>query len=218
VNEVSFRYEDGPLIIDALSCTIEVGEHVAITGPSGCGKSTLLGLLCGQLSPMRGCIHLDGSELDLWDDETLSHSMAVVLQNDALFTGSIQENICGFSESPDLAAMREAAIRASIWSDIRAMPMRHNTRIGDTQSGLSGGQRQRIILARAFYRRPKILLMDEATSHLDSATEQRVLDGIAALGITAISVTHRADVVRRASRVIQLPGLQSVENAMDGFP
>ncbi len=206
VSEVSFRYEDGPLVIDNLSCAIGVGEHVAITGPSGCGKSTLLGLLCGRLSVLKGRVRVDGNELDLWDNDTLGQAMAVVLQNDALFAGSIQENICGFSAAPDIEAMRAAAIRADIWDQIRAMPMMHNTRVGDMQSGLSGGQRQRIILARAFYRRPKILLMDEATSHLDRATEQRVLDSIDALGITAVSVTHRAEVARRANRVLQLPG------------
>jgi len=206
VSEVSFRYEDGPLVIENLSCVIEAGEHVAITGPSGCGKSTLLGLLCGQLPAASGSISVDGNELDLWDSEALSNAMAVVLQNDALFAGSILENICGFSASPDIEAMRDAAIRAAIWAEIRAMPMMHNTRIGDMQGGLSGGQRQRIILARAFYRRPRILLMDEATSHLDGATEKRVLDSVDELGITAISVTHRAEVARRANRVLQLPG------------
>ena len=91
-----------------------------------------------------------------------------------------------------------------IWSDIRAMPMMHNTQIGDMQSGLSGGQRQRIILARAFYRRPRILLLDEATSHLDRINEQLVFDSIRSIGVTTISVTHRPDVLRRADRIIQL--------------
>lgn len=204
VCDVSFRYTGGPAILENFSCVINAGEHVAITGPSGCGKSTLLGLLCGQLVPDNGCICIDGSELDLWNSDTLCHAVTVILQNDALFPGTIAENICGFSESPDMEAMRNAASQAAIWSDIRAMPMMHNTQIGDMQGGLSGGQRQRIILARAIYRRPRILLMDEATSHLDHATEQRVLDGIDALGITAVSVTHRPDVIRRAGRVIQL--------------
>lgn len=204
VRDVSFRYAGGPAILENFSCVIEIGEHVAITGPSGCGKSTLLGLLCGQLMPDRGCICIDGSELDLWSSDTLSQAVTVILQNDALFPGTIAENICGFSESPDMEAIRSAASRAAIWSDIRAMPMMHNTQIGDMQGGLSGGQRQRIILARAIYRRPRIFLMDEATSHLDRATEQRVLDGIDALGITVVSVTHRPAVIRRAGRVIQL--------------
>ena len=103
-----------------------------------------------------------------------------------------------------MEAMRKAAISAAIWPDIRAMPMMHNTRIGDMQGGLSGGQRQRIILARAFYRRPRIILMDEATSHLDRDTERQVLDAIDAMDVTAVSVTHRQDVVQRACRVIHL--------------
>ncbi len=202
MTDVSFGYHDSRAVLKSFACDIGVGEHIAVTGPSGCGKSTLLGLLSGQLRPWRGSVCLDNSELDLWRIETLRKSMAIILQNDALFPGSIAENICGFSDSPDMEAMRKAAISAAIWPDIRAMPMMHNTRIGDMQGGLSGGQRQRIILARAFYRRPRIILMDEATSHLDQDTERKVLDAIAAMGATAVSVTHRQDVAQRACRVI----------------
>lgn len=208
VGNVSFRYGDGPAILEGFSCAIDAGEHIAITGPSGCGKSTLLAVMSGQLRPQQGSVCLDASELDLWHSESLRNAMAVILQDDALFPGSIAENICGFSEAPDMEAMRRAAVHAVIWSDIRAMPMMHHTRIGDMQGGLSGGQRQRIILARAFYRRPRILLMDEATSQLDRDTERRVMDAIDTMDITTISVTHRQDVIARAERVIRLgPGI-----------
>jgi ATP-binding cassette subfamily B protein RaxB len=204
MRDVRFGYHDGQPVLEMFTCDIRVGEHIAVTGPSGCGKSTLLGLLSGQLRPWQGSVCLDDSELDLWRIETLRDSMAIILQNDALFPGSIAENICGFCDSPDMEAMRRAAMSAAIWSDIRAMPMMHNTRIGDMQGGLSGGQRQRIILARAFYRCPRIILMDEATSHLDRDTERQVLDAIDAMSVTAVSVTHRQDVVQRACRVIRL--------------
>ena len=204
VSELNFHYTEGQSVLKNFNCVVDIGEHVAVTGPSGCGKSTLLGLLAGQLMPKSGCICIDGTELDLWSGDTLCGAVTVVLQDDALFSGSIAENICGFSESPDMDAMREAAKLAAIWSDIRAMPMMHNTQIGDMQCGLSGGQRQRIILARAFYRHPRILLLDEATSHLDGVNEQRVLDGIDAIGVTTVSVTHRSDVMQRADRIIQL--------------
>jgi len=204
VKDLNFRYAEGAAILSKFACDIDAGEHIAITGPSGCGKSTLLGLISGRLAATSGSIRIDGIETDLWGNDTLCAAMTTILQDDALFPGSIAENICGFSGAPDMEEIRLAANRAAIWPEIRAMPMMHNTQIGDMQGGLSGGQRQQIILARAFYRRPKILLMDEATSHLDRVTEQRVLDGIDSMGATTISVTHGPDAIRRASRVIQL--------------
>jgi ATP-binding cassette subfamily B protein RaxB len=127
-----------------------------------------------------------------------------VLQDDALFKGTIADNISGFEPDPDLARVRDAADAAEIWQDIRRMPMSLNTLLGDMGGSLSGGQRQRILLARALYREPRILFLDEATSHLDVTTEGRVLDHLDSLGITIVSVAHRPDVLRRASRIIRL--------------
>ena len=121
-----------------------------------------------------------------------------------MFQGTITENISAFDTSPDLARVCVAAITAEIWQDIQALPMKVETEISNLGRNLSGGQVQRLVLARALYRKPAILFLDEATSHLDVTTEKRVLQNIAALGITVVSVAHRPDVIERATQVIKL--------------
>ncbi|HLU06304.1 MAG TPA: peptidase domain-containing ABC transporter [Woeseiaceae bacterium] len=199
-----FRYAGGPIVLQDFCGVIQPGESVVIAGPSGCGKTTLLKLLSAQVSPVAGDILIDGRELALWNRHHLCRQFSTVLQDDALFKGSIVENISAFDPEPDLDRVRCAAEGAQIWQDIRHMPMSFNTLVGDMGSSLSGGQRQRILLARALYREPRILFLDEATSHLDVATEARVLDHLESLGITIVSVAHRPDVLRRASRTIEL--------------
>lgn len=202
--QLSFRYAGGPWVVRDFSCVIQAGESVVLTGPSGCGKTTLLRLLSTQLPAATGELLYDGRELSLWHVPALRRQFASVLQEDALFRGSLAENITAFDPEPDLGRVRDAAVAACIWDDIERMPMKLDTPLGDMGHTLSGGQRQRLALARAFYRRPKILFLDEATSHLDVETEARVLDYVGALGITVISVAHRPDAVRRAGRVVDL--------------
>jgi ATP-binding cassette subfamily B protein RaxB len=204
--ELWFRFASGPWVVRAFSCEIQAGESVVISGPSGCGKTTLLKLLSAQLSPGAGHILVDGRELSLWNPQALGRQFATVLQDDALFRGSLAANIAAFDPEPDLGRVRDAADAAGIWQDIRRMPMGLDTPVGDMGSTLSGGQRQRLALARAFYRQPRVLFLDEATSHLDIETESRVLDNVDALRITVVSVAHRPDVLRRAGRVIRLEG------------
>ncbi len=127
-----------------------------------------------------------------------------MLQNDRLFQGSIGENIAAFDPQPDIERVYKAAINAEIWTDIQSLPMTLNTLVGDSGSSLSGGQQQRILLARALYRNPRMLFLDEATSHLDIDTERHILDRLARSGITIISVAHRPDVLARADRIIQI--------------
>jgi len=126
------------------------------------------------------------------------------LQNDTLFRGSVTENISAFETVPDLARLREAAIIAEIWPDIQALPMKLQTQVSDMGKNLSGGQVQRLVLARALYRKPAILFLDEATSHLDVTTERQVLKNIAELNITIVSVAHRPDLIDRAQQIICL--------------
>jgi ATP-binding cassette subfamily B protein RaxB len=164
----------------------------------------LLRLLSTQLAATSGRILVDGMDLALWDSRCLRRQMGIVLQNDRLFQGSICENIAGFDPEPDLGRIQSAAVSAEIWVDIQAMPLTLYTLLGDAGNSLSGGQQQRILLARALYREPRVLFLDEATSHLDIDTERRVLDRLAQSGITIISVAHRPDVLTRADRVIQV--------------
>jgi ATP-binding cassette subfamily B protein RaxB len=204
VSNLRFAYDSHAPVIEGFHCNIAAGANVVITGPSGCGKTTLLKLFSGQLAPGSGQILVDGIERSLWNRHVLCDQCAIVLQNDNLFQGTITENICAFSSEPDLASVRTAAISAGIWADIQHLPMRTDTLIGDNGIGLSGGQVQRLALARALYRKPRMLFLDEATSHLDVDTEKRVLQNIAELGITVISVAHRPDAIALAGQVIAL--------------
>lgn len=203
-HQLKFGYEPAKPVIRGFSCNIVPGSNVVITGPSGCGKTTLLKILSGQLSPDGGQVLVDGICCSLWDRDVLRSQVAIVLQNDRIFNGTVAENISAFSPSPDLARVREAAIIAGIWEDIQALPMRLETYTGDSAPGLSGGQVQRLTMARALYRHPKILFLDEATSHLDIDTEKTILRNIARLNITIISVAHRPEAIAMAQQVISL--------------
>jgi ATP-binding cassette subfamily B protein RaxB len=201
---LNFRYPGGPWVVRDFCCVIARGETIAIAGPSGAGKTTLLRLMSTQLAATSGRILIDGKDLSLWDPRCLRQQFGIVLQNDRLFQGSIGENIAAFDPQPDIERIVKAAINAEIWTDIQSLPMTLNTLVGDSGSSLSGGQQQRILLARALYRNPRILFLDEATSHLDIDTERHILDRLARSGITIISVAHRPDVLARADRIIQI--------------
>ena len=209
-NNLSFRYGDNQHVLSSFTCVIKAGSSAVIVGPSGCGKTTLLQILAGQLDPHDGQVVIDDFEISLWEQRSLTEQTAFVMQNDQMFQGTIAENISAFSVAPDLARVRMAAIQAECWSDIQALPLRTETLIGDSGAGLSGGQIQRLTLARALYRQPRILFLDEATSHLDVATERKVLQNIAAMNITLISVAHRPDAIGLADQVIALKLLHTI--------
>ena len=201
---LSYAYRDGDSIVSNFDCQIKQGEIAVIVGPSGCGKSTVLQLLAGLLARDAGQIQYDGIEIDLWNENCLRAQSASVLQNEVPFHGSILQNICAFDPQYDIVRARDAAIAAQLWSDIERMPLGMHTMLGDSHSGLSGGQQQRLLLARALYRRPRLLFLDEATSHLDESCEQRILDHLQSLRITVVTVAHRSGVIKRASKVIDL--------------
>jgi ATP-binding cassette subfamily B protein RaxB len=128
--------------------------------------------------------------------------IGTVMQEDRLFSGSLADNICFFDAEPDMARIEACAKLAAIENEIQAMPMGYHTLVGDVGVGISGGQKQRVLLARALYRAPRILVLDEATSHLDLRNEQTVNDAVAAMQLTRVVVAHRPDTIAMADRVV----------------
>lgn len=203
VHNLGFRFgESDAYVFRNLSFHITPGETVAIVGPSGCGKSTLLKCLMGLLTPTEGEIRIDGNPLAQCPD--YRRQIAAVMQEDQLMSGDIADNISCFEQPPDMARVYQCAQLACIHEDILRMPMQYNTLVGDMGSSLSGGQKQRLLLARALYRAPRILFMDEATSHLDTDNEAKVNQHIRALAMTRVLVAHRPETVASAGRQIQL--------------
>jgi ATP-binding cassette, subfamily B, bacterial CvaB/MchF/RaxB len=202
---LSFRYHpDEPLLLSDISMSIKAGETVAITGQSGEGKTTLLKLLLGLELPTSGDISYDGANLNWLARAHFVEHIATVMQDDTLLSGSIAENIAFFDAPLDFERIEAAAKSACIHADIEAMPMRYASLIGDMGSALSGGQKQRIMIARALYKQPKILFMDEGTSQLDVKVERSINDNISKLNITRVIVAHRPDTLRIADRVLNL--------------
>ena len=205
VRHLRFQYaEHEPFVLDGVDVEIEPGESVAIVGPSGCGKTTLLHVLLGILPPTDGDVLIGGTSLANLDPEIVRRTVATVTQNDTLFAGSVADNISFFDSQADQAWVEECARLASIHAEIVAMPMGYNTFVGYLGSVLSGGQQQRVLLARALYRRPKILILDEATSHLDVKREIMVSAAIRTLNITRIIVAHRPQTAETADRILTL--------------
>jgi ATP-binding cassette subfamily B protein RaxB len=205
IDNVRYRYSDqGPWVLDGLSLKIPQGQVLAITGRSGCGKTTLINLLLGTYAPLEGSIKADGLPLAQIGVDRWRQGVATVMQDDTLFAGSISDNLCFFDERPDFARMAECARMAALHDDIEQMPMAYQTLVGDMGTVLSGGQKQRLLLARALYKRPHILILDEATSHLDVESEAKVNAAIASLNITRIVVAHRPETIRSAQRVVVL--------------
>ncbi|EPK2090099.1 peptidase domain-containing ABC transporter, partial [Acinetobacter baumannii] len=172
---ISFKYGDFEAeIIQGLNLTIEAGQSIALTGPSGCGKTTFLNLLNASLKPTSGEIFLDNIPFSQLGTKNLRSLIACVDQNDTLFAGNIIENISFFDSNVKLEWVERCAEMAGIHNEIIKMPMGYWSLVGDMGSSLSGGQKQRILIARALYQKPKILFMDEATSHLDIRKEKEI--------------------------------------------
>ena len=202
---IRFRYSDGePWVIDGLSLTIEPGESVAIAGPSGCGKTTLLKLMLGTLEAQAGEVRVGGLPLARLGARAWRDMIGTVMQDDQLFAGSIIDNISFFDAAPDNTWVEDCARLAAVHEEIEAMPMGFHTLIGDMGTSVSGGQKQRILLARALYKRPRILFLDEATSALDVDRERLVNQAVRQLDLTRVIVAHRPETIATASRVIVL--------------
>lgn len=204
LNNVWFRYsDDDPWILKGVSLTVDGEKSLAITGRSGCGKSTLLRLMQGLLAPSRGSILLNGVPLAEVTSQYRA-MIAAVQQVEELFCGTIAENIACFDSPLDMARVQESAQKAYIHAEIEAMPMKYNTLITDTGLSFSGGQKQRILLARALYKGPRILFLDEATSHLDAETENKINRVVSTLGIARIIVAHRKETIQSCDHILVL--------------
>ena len=203
VEKLSFRYADGePWVLKECSFAVEPGESVAIIGASGCGKTTLVKLLLGLLKPTEGVIRIGGHDLHKLGPRNVRAIVGAVMQDDQLFAGSVADNISFFDPEHDPARIEAAARLAAVHDEIVAMPMGYHSLIGDMGSSLSGGQKQRVILARALYRNPKLLFLDEATSHLDVMKERLVNEAVKQLQLTKIIVAHRPETIASADRVL----------------
>jgi ATP-binding cassette, subfamily B, bacterial CvaB/MchF/RaxB len=192
VRNVSFRYSPSePWILKNVNLKVTKGESLAIVGPSGGGKTTLMKLMLGLIDPTEGEVLFRGQPINQLG-AAYRQAVGAVMQDDQLLSGSIAENICFFNQMPDQQRVRKCAEQAAIAKDIEKMPMQYQTLIGDMGSSLSGGQKQRVVLARALYKQPKLLLLDEPNSNLDSKSEAVVINQISKLEATKIMIVHHA--------------------------
>lgn len=204
-NNLAFSYgAKDAFIFHDVSFRISAGEFVAIVGPSGAGKSTLLKVLCGLYPATQGDVLVDGRPLSWWGAKAVRRALGVVMQDDELLAGTIAENVAFFADQIEMERVWVCLRQAAIMDDVRRMPLQAETLIGDMGSTLSGGQKQRLLLARALYRNPRILVLDEATSHLDISREGEINAALKTQKITRIIVAHRQQTIDAADRVIRL--------------
>jgi ATP-binding cassette subfamily C protein len=212
VSHVSFRYDkDGPLVLDDVSLEFSPGEFVALVGPSGSGKSTLLRLLLGFEAPDAGAILYDKQDLAELDIQAIRRQIGVVLQNGKLFSGDMFTNIIGAAPLTMDDAW-EAAEKAGLADDIRAMPMGMHTIVSEGARTLSGGQRQRLLIARSIVKNPRIIIFDEATSALDNRTQAIVSQSLEQLEATRIVIAHRLSTIVTADRIYVLENGRIVQH------
>ena len=213
LSHISFRYDDdSPYILNDLSLKIKPGEYVAIVGRTGCGKSTLMRLLLGFEKPEKGAIYYDGKDIESLDLGSLRRRIGTVMQQSGLFQGDIYSNIVLTAPGLSIDEAWDAAEKAGIADDIRAMPMGMYTMVSEGGGGISGGQKQRLMIARAIAPKPKLLFFDEATSALDNKTQKQVSEALDAMGCTRVVIAHRLSTIRHCDRILVLDGGTIVED------
>jgi len=211
--DVSFEYEAGKPVLHSVSLETRPGQSTALVGPSGSGKSTLISLIAAFAKPSEGAIFVDGMNLSKVRLESFRSQLGVVLQDNFLFDGTVRENIVfGRPDATD-EEMRRAAQIARVDEFVLGMDKEYDTVIGERGVKLSGGQRQRVAIARAILADPRILILDEATSSLDTESEALIQEGLAALmkGRTTFIIAHRLSTIRSADQILVLEQGRVVE-------
>jgi ATP-binding cassette, subfamily B, bacterial CvaB/MchF/RaxB len=204
VKGLGFAYGPEGFVFRGVNMTVSPGETVAIVGPSGCGKTTLVKVLLGLLPATEGEVRVNGRSLVDWDPAQYRSRIGAVMQDDQLFVGTIEDNISFFDTEHDPQRVRECARSAMIDEEIMAMPMQYNTIVGSLGTALSGGQKQRVLLARALYRKPHVLFLDEAFDQLDVALERRITSSVAGRTMALVIVSHREETVEATLRKVEL--------------
>ena len=202
--DLGFAYGIEGFVFRGMAFNARPGETVAIVGPSGSGKTTLVKVLAGLLDRTEGSLTAAGRDIRDWDKAAYRSRIGVVMQDDHLFVGTIEDNISFFDPQHDPDRVRACAKLAMIDEDISGMPMGYNTIVGSLGVALSGGQRSRVLLARALYRQPQILFLDETFDQLDLARERAITDGLRHTGIGLVIVSHRPETVGAVDRIVRL--------------
>ncbi len=204
---------DGTRALDRVDLRIPAGATVAVVGHTGSGKSTLVGLAPRLADPTEGAVLVDGIDVRSLDPGELRHHIGFVPQETFLFSATIAENIAFGVEEATEEEIRRAAEIAGLAGDIEAFPEGYRTMVGERGITLSGGQKQRTAIARAILRNPRILILDDALSSVDTMTEERILNHLAGImrGRTVILISHRVSTVRQADRIVVLERGRIVE-------
>jgi ATP-binding cassette subfamily B protein RaxB len=213
LRNVRFRYSHAdPEILKGINLFIKPGEIIGMAGPSGGGKTTLIKIMKGLADPTSGQVFLNGRSLNSYDPQKLSELIGYVAQDDALYAGTIAENISFFDSYADLEDIYAAAKLARIHDDIMAMPMQYESLVGDMGSTLSGGQKQRVCIARAIYRKPALLILDEGTANIDPMMEHALMTSLVELNIAILICSHQPSAIAHASRLMVLVDGQLLEH------
>jgi ATP-binding cassette subfamily B multidrug efflux pump len=209
---VTMSYGSEP-VLDSVNLRIRAGETVAVVGHTGSGKSTLVALVPRLMDPTGGAVLLDGVDLRQLDPADLRRHIGFVPQETFLFSATVGENIAFCVEDATEEQIRRAAEIAGLAADIEAFPAGYQTMVGERGITLSGGQKQRAAIARAILRDPRILILDDALSSVDTLTEERILTHLAGAmrGRTVILISHRVSTVRQADRIVVLAAGRIVE-------
>lgn len=215
-DNVDFGYSDENIILKKMNLTIKAGEVIAIVGSNGAGKTTLMNLVSRFYDPNQGSVSIDGHDLRKVRLSSLRKQIGVVIQESMLFAGSIAENIASsdWQDTPEcLERCRQAALLANADNFIVLQPQGYKTEVGERGARLSGGQRQRIAIARALFRNPRILLLDEFTSNVDAESENSITDALSRSleGRTCLVIAHRLNTIRHAHRILVIDHGQIVE-------